>query len=72
MLQMVAETDYGIRGQVIDTDTHVPIAGASILKLNPNSRYDRNSFPIPWTTTSQGEFWRLILPGRYILEVCFL
>jgi len=70
MVRLGMETEYGVRGQVIDAETHAPISNASMIKLNPNADLDdRNKPPMAWHTTRNGEFWRLILPGKYTLEV---
>lgn len=59
LLRFLGEVHRGVRGFVRD-ETGQPIEGAT-LKIK-----DRD---LGFKTTRHGEFWRILLPGRYVLEV---
>ena len=59
LLTYLGEVHRGVRGIVQDQNGK-PISQA-VLKIKGRS--------IPFTTTHQGEFWRLLLPGEYTLEI---
>lgn len=69
MLKMINETQFGLRGRIIDAETHKGIPRASIIKSFQNRHQNEGVHPMPWRSTEQGEFWRLILPGKYVLQV---
>lgn len=59
LLRFLGEVHRGVRGFVTDTDG-VPIEGVT-LKVK-----DRD---LGFKTTRHGEYWRVLLPGRYVIEV---
>ncbi|XP_069669160.1 carboxypeptidase D-like isoform X2 [Periplaneta americana] len=60
LLNYISQVHQGVRGYVFDNSTQKPIPGAS-LKIE-----GRDSF---FRTTPRGEFWRILLPGSYQLQV---
>jgi carboxypeptidase M len=59
MLQFIGEAHRGVKGFVKD-EAAVPIEGAS-MKIH--------SRDVGFQTTKEGEFWRVLLPGIYTIEV---
>lgn len=60
LLEFVKEAHRGVTGVVLDEDTGSPVAGASLKIIGRD---------IEFATSHKGEFWRLLLPGNYTLEV---
>lgn len=60
LLAYVTEAHRGVTGVVLDEETLIPLPGAS-LKISGRD--------MVFKTSNNGEFWRLLLPGRYTLEV---
>lgn len=58
LLEFVKEAHKGVTGVVLDEETHLPILH-TVLKIK-----GRN---IDFYPSQRGEFWRLLLPGRYTL-----
>jgi carboxypeptidase D len=53
-------TIYEMAGMVMDTETQQPIADARVVVEG----IEKNI-----TTTARGEYWRLLVPGEYTLQV---
>lgn len=60
MLKYLGEAHRGVRGQVLDSVGNVV--------PNANIRIKNRSFGSK--TTPLGEFWRILMPGVYTLQVC--
>lgn len=60
MVKFLAEAHRGVQGFVFDQNG-IPIEKAS-LKIKGRD--------VGFQTTKYGEFWRILLPGVYKLEVC--
>ena len=60
MLEFIKQAQTGVRGIVVDkmTSAYIPEA-----VLYVSGRH------IPFTSSKNGEFWRVLLPGYYILTV---
>ena len=76
MISMVRQAEYSFRGQVVDSENGLPLHGAEILVIPPDDRQDSmemdvNTLPIqmPFFTNERGEFFRVLLPGKYFLKV---
>ncbi|XP_071792187.1 carboxypeptidase M-like [Asterias amurensis] len=61
MLEFLKQANRGVKGQVFDTSRN-PIEGASVWVLEHKS-------PLPLFTTASGEYWKILLPGSYTLNV---
>lgn len=59
-MDYISHAHQGVKGQILDGLTNNPIKNAS-LKV-----YGRD---MVFLSTNKGEFWRLLLPGNYRLEV---
>lgn len=59
LLAYLNEVHRGVRGVITDT------SGASV----PSAILKIKGRKIPFRGSSRGEFWRILLPGSYILEV---
>lgn len=59
LLAYINEAHRGVRGIISDT-RGVSIPGA-VLKIKGRK--------IPFKASNRGEFWRIILPGQYVLQV---
>lgn len=60
LLKYISQVHQGVRGVIRDMSTHQPIQTTG-LKIGGRDSYFR--------TTSRGEFWRVLLPGTYQLQV---
>lgn len=60
LLNFCMEAHQGVKGTIKDSASKIPINSATLKIL------DRD---IEFKTNSNGEFWRLLLPGRYKLKV---
>jgi len=60
LLKYISQVHQGVRGVIRDMSTHQPIRTTG-LKIEGRDSYFR--------TTSRGEFWRIVLPGTYKLQV---
>jgi hypothetical protein len=60
LLKYISQVHQGVRGVIRDMSTHQPIQTTG-LKIEGRDSYFR--------TTSRGEFWRILLPGTYHLQV---
>ena len=60
LLKYISQVHQGVQGVIRDTSTHQPIHTTG-LKIEGRDSYFR--------TTSRGEFWRILLPGTYTLQV---
>lgn len=60
LLKYISQVHQGVRGVIRDNNTHQPIRTAG-LKIDGRDSY--------FQTTSRGEFWRILLPGTYQLQV---
>lgn len=60
LLKYISQVHQGVRGVIRDMSTHQPIHTTG-LKIEGRDSYFR--------TTSRGEFWRILLPGTYELQV---
>ena len=60
LLKYISQVHQGVRGVIRDMSTHQPIRTTG-LKIEGRDSYFR--------TTSRGEFWRILLPGTYKLQV---
>ena len=58
-MKFLAEAHRGVRGYVVDVNNN-PIEGASLKVKGRN---------VGFQTTQHGEFWRILLPGNYVMEV---
>lgn len=67
MLKIIEQSEYAFRGLILDSETNNPIPNALLVKLNPNPRLNKEVQP--WYTSYLGEFWRIVLPGKYLLEI---
>ena len=56
LLSVLESVQGGVRGLVMDRDTGEPIRGAEIIIGDREKTV---------TTSSRGEFWRLLVPGTY-------
>ena len=61
MIRYLGEVHRGVRGFIKD-ETGEPIEGASI-KIQGRD--------VGFQTTKYGEYWRILLPGTYTMEVSF-
>jgi len=61
LIKFLAEAHRGVHGFVFDENGN-PIERASV-KVK--------SRDVSFSTTKYGEFWRILLPGIYKLEVCY-
>ncbi|XP_037068654.1 uncharacterized protein LOC119089958 [Pollicipes pollicipes] len=59
LVKFVAESHRGVRGFVTDRNNN-PIEGAALKVQGRN---------VGFQTTQHGEFWRILLPGTYVMEV---
>lgn len=59
LVKYLGETHRGVRGYVVDTNNN-PIAKARLKVKGRN---------VGFTSTEHGEYWRILLPGDYNLEV---
>lgn len=59
LISYLNEAHRGIRG-IVTNSNGVAISGATLRIKNRE---------IPFKSTSRGEFWRILLPGRYVLQV---
>lgn len=59
LVKFLAESHRGVRGYVTDLNNN-PIEGAGLKVKGRN---------VGFQTTANGEFWRILLPGTYTLEV---
>jgi len=62
LIQYLRAVHWGVKGMVTDKETGEPIWRA---------RLSVQGIDFNVTTTSQGEYWRLLLPGTYTLKVYF-
>ena len=53
---MLESVHSGVRGLVMDRDTGEPVRGAEVMVGDREKAV---------TTSSRGEFWRLLVPGSY-------
>lgn len=60
LLEFVKQAHRGVTGVVLDADTQLPVNNASLTIIGRD---------IAFATSNRGEFWRLLLPGRYTLKV---
>lgn len=60
LLKYISQVHQGVRGVIRDMSTHQSIRTTG-LKIEGRDSYFR--------TTSRGEFWRILLPGTYKLQV---
>lgn len=60
LIEYLKQAHMGVRGIVVDADTKEPIGGASVLVRGRLKAIQ---------TTVNGEYWRLLLPGQYVLMV---
>lgn len=60
LLKYISQVHQGVQGVIRDNNTHQPIR-TSGLKIEGRDSYFR--------TSSRGEFWRILLPGTYQLQV---
>ncbi|KAL3269150.1 hypothetical protein HHI36_008230 [Cryptolaemus montrouzieri] len=60
LMYYVMEAHRGVTGQVVDSITGLPIPKANLQIIGRN---------ITFHTSKNGEFWRLLLPGKYIIQV---
>ncbi|XP_021916011.1 carboxypeptidase D-like isoform X3 [Zootermopsis nevadensis] len=60
LLKYISQAHQGVRGVIRDNNTHQPVL-TSGLKIEGRDSYFR--------TSSRGEFWRILLPGTYQLQV---
>lgn len=63
MIKFLAEAHRGVQGFIFDGNTGKAVERAS-LKVKGRD--------VGFQTTKHGEFWRVLMPGLYKLEVCFL
>ena len=56
LLSVLESVQGGVRGLVMDRDTGGPIRGAEVIIGDRDKTV---------TTSSRGEFWRLLVPGTY-------
>ena len=56
LLSVLESVQGGVRGLVMDRDTGEPIRGAEV-RIGDREK--------TVTTSSRGEFWRLLVPGTY-------
>ncbi|CAD5121099.1 DgyrCDS9639 [Dimorphilus gyrociliatus] len=61
LIIFLQKSHIGIKGTVFEENTKLPIDGAKIF-VNYRSTYVE--------TSKLGEYWRLLLPGTYIIKVC--
>ena len=63
LIAFVEQAQRGIRGIVTDARTGLPISGAKIRvrKRGSDSEFRRKDV----TSTEDGRFWRILLPGEY-------
>lgn len=59
LVKFMGEAHRGVRGFVTDANNN-PIEGASVKVQGRN---------VGFQTTQNGEFWRILLPGAYTMEV---
>lgn len=60
LLDFIKQAHRGVRGVVFNNEDKKPISGAS-LKIIGREMY--------FNTSKNGEFWRILLPGKYQLQV---
>ena len=60
LIQYLQQVHRGVKGVVRDGQTEKPIVGAEIRIIG------REVFT---RSTNRGEYWRILLPGDYVLEV---
>ncbi|XP_045474110.1 carboxypeptidase D-like isoform X2 [Harmonia axyridis] len=60
LLRYVMEAHRGVTGQLLDSVTNLPVSKANL------QIYGRN---MTFHPTKNGEFWRLLLPGEYQIQV---
>lgn len=60
LLAFMGEVQRGVRGLVVDNSTGAPVPGA---KLKIKGR------DFSFRASQKGEFWRILLPGQYVLQV---
>jgi len=53
----------------MDSATRMPIRDAELLRKSQNYFENSDNNAMPWYTGRNGEFWRPLLPGKYMLEV---
>lgn len=54
----------GVTGQILDYDTNLPITNANLTITGRPITF--------WSSKDRGEFWRILLPRDYELEVNIL
>ena len=69
LLQFLETADSGVKGLVLNSSGQ-PVAGATVGVLHDDDDDDEEA----WagknvTSSSRGEYWRLLLPGRYNLRI---
>ncbi|KAJ8983239.1 hypothetical protein NQ317_011647 [Molorchus minor] len=61
LLKYSMEAHRGVTGQILDFETNNTIGGANLKIVGRNMTF--------YSSNETGEFWRLLLPGKYELEV---
>lgn len=51
----------GVSGQVLDYDSGLPITDANLTIVGRKMTF--------WSSRYTGEFWRILLPGKYAIQV---
>jgi len=58
-LHFIASTHRGVRGLILDNDTQEPVPKAYVVVEGINKNI---------TSTERGEYWRLLVPGKYNIQ----
>ena len=61
LLSVLESVQGGVRGLVLDQDTGDTVGGAEVVIGDREKTV---------TTSSRGEFWRLLVPGTYDIRAC--
>ncbi|KAJ8940845.1 hypothetical protein NQ318_005291 [Aromia moschata] len=61
LLRYCMEANRGVTGKILDSRTRMPIGGANLKIRGRNMTFH--------SVRGTGEFWRILLPGKYELEV---
>ncbi|XP_022655740.1 carboxypeptidase D-like isoform X2 [Varroa destructor] len=68
LYEFMWRTHQGIKGFVVDAETHQPISGAEISIFNISDDGVPARLKHDVTSTKAGEFWRILLPGHYTVQ----
>ena len=73
MIGMIREAEFSFRGQIVDSETGQAMAGVEIVVIPPPpediSEESQSGVHMPFFTNERGEFFRVLLAGKYFLKV---